>query len=139
MPLLMGPLTVTLAEPLSSQFLVLVVLLVEVNPPSTRVLPAPLTINELLLAVWLFLAAVLAVRADDQTLADEVRLLRKQNALLQLQMQSQGGALESLTQKVKQLESAQSAREIAAGEKSSMLSNVISTLILPSPVNVLGT
>lgn len=68
------------------------------------------------LAVGLVLAAVQAVHADDQNLAEEVRLLREQNALLQKQLQSQSGALESLTQKVGQLESAQSNREIAAGE-----------------------
>jgi hypothetical protein len=90
--------------------------MINVSPERCRWLPP-------LLAVWLVLAAVLTVRADDQNLADEVRLLRKQNALLQLQMQSQGGALEALTQKVKQLESAQSARETAAGENAAPPAN----------------
>lgn len=71
---------------------------------------------QFVLLAWLVLAAAPCVRAEDQNTAAEVRLLREQNALLQKQMQSQGNALESLTQKVRQLESAQSAREVAAGE-----------------------
>jgi hypothetical protein len=71
-----------------------------------------------LLATGLVLVAAQTLRADDQNLAEEVRLLREQNALLQKQFQAQGGALESLTQKVKQLESAQANREVAAGENS---------------------
>lgn len=68
-----------------------------------------------ILSACLLLASALAVHANDQNLAEEVRLLREQNVLLQKQMQSQSGALESLTQKVKQLESAQAAGETTAG------------------------
>ena len=65
------------------------------------------------LAAALFFASVSAVQADDNNLTDEVRLLREQNALLQKQVSSQGGALDALTKKVGQLESAQAARETA--------------------------
>ena len=68
------------------------------------------------MAAALFFASVSAVQADDNNLTDEVRLLREQNALLQKQVSSQGGALDALTKKVGQLESAQAARETAAGE-----------------------
>ena len=71
---------------------------------------------QFVLLAWLVLAAAPCVRADDQNVAEEVRLLREQNATLQKQMSQQSGALDALTQKVKQLESAQSTREIAAGE-----------------------
>ena len=68
------------------------------------------------MAAALFFASVSAVQADDNNLTDEVRLLREQNALLQKQVSSQGGALDALTKKVGQLESAQLARSTAAGE-----------------------
>ena len=68
------------------------------------------------LVAGLTLAAAFSVHADDQNLAEELKLLREQNAALQKQMSSQNGALESLTQKVRQLEFGQSSREIAAGE-----------------------
>jgi hypothetical protein len=69
-----------------------------------------------MIAALLLFAAAPSVHADDQNIAEEVKLLREQNAALQKQMQSQNGAIESLTQKVKQLEFAQSSRDIAAGE-----------------------
>lgn len=47
---------------------------------------------------------------------EEVRLLREQNALLQQQVQKQGTALDTLTQKVRQLESASTAHAVAEGE-----------------------
>ena len=62
------------------------------------------------------LATTLPARADDARLADEVRLLREQNVLLQQQLQKQGGALDALTKKVSELETTSAAREIAAGE-----------------------
>jgi hypothetical protein len=45
--------------------------------------------------------------ADDANLADEIRLLREQNAALQAQVQKQGSVLDSLTRKVQDLESSQ--------------------------------
>jgi cell division protein FtsB len=67
------------------------------------------------LLMWLVVAAAPAVCAEDKNLAEEVRLLREQNARLQKQMQSQGGALDALTQQVKQLESARANGELASG------------------------
>ncbi len=77
--------------------------------------PGPFRWRPLFLVALCLILVALTANAEDQTLADEVRLLREQNVLLQKQMQSQSGALEALTQKVKQLESAQSAGETAAG------------------------
>lgn len=67
-------------------------------------------------AVCLCLGAGLELRADDKQVAEEIRLLREQNAALKKSMESQNGAIEALTQKIKQLEFVQSSRETAAGE-----------------------
>jgi hypothetical protein len=69
----------------------------------------------LLFATGLFLGALWA-RADDVGLEEQVRLLREQNSILQKQVQQQGGAIDSLVQKVKKLESANAARENEAME-----------------------
>jgi hypothetical protein len=71
-----------------------------------------------ILAASLTLCVAVAAPADDSKLADEMRLLREQNALLQQQVQKQGNALDTLTAKVKDLESASAARENAASENS---------------------
>ena len=60
------------------------------------------------IAAALLFSATAAVRADDANLAEQVRLLREQNALLQQQLQKQGGALDALTQKVQGLETSNS-------------------------------
>lgn len=52
-----------------------------------------------------FSMIVLAAQADDRQLAEEVRLLREQNATLQQQVKQQGGLLDLLAQKVRDLES----------------------------------
>jgi len=62
-----------------------------------------------------FLTAFPAM-ADDGNLTNEVRELRQQNALLQQQVQKQNSVLDALSKKVEALESAESARENAAGE-----------------------
>ena len=59
-----------------------------------------------LLAAGLLLSSGVTARAEDANLAEQVRLLREQNTLLQQQLQKQGGALEALTQKVQGLEAA---------------------------------
>jgi hypothetical protein len=64
----------------------------------------------------LSLTATRIAHADDSQLAEEVRLLREQNALLQQQLQKQGGALDALTKKVSELETSSAAHEISAGE-----------------------
>jgi hypothetical protein len=58
------------------------------------------------------------VFAATTNVEDEVRLLREQNALLQQQVQKQGTALDTLSKKVQQLESANEAHDVAAGENS---------------------
>src|SRR5712675_1323690 len=58
------------------------------------------------------------VRAEDTNLTEQVRLLREQNALLQQQLQKQGGALDALTQKVQGLEAANTERDNSAPENS---------------------
>ena len=67
-------------------------------------------------AVFAFSLAALCARADDGKLADEVQLLREQNALLQKQVHNQGSALEMLSKKVSQLESDNAARENGTAE-----------------------
>ena len=65
------------------------------------------------------LAAVLpgmTLSAADANAAEELRLLREQNTVLQSQVQKQGSALDTLTKKVSQLESANAARAVAEGE-----------------------
>ena len=62
------------------------------------------------------LSAVFAVVAEDESLTNEVRLLREQNAALQQQVEKQNNALDALTKKVEALESAETARQNAAGE-----------------------
>jgi hypothetical protein len=58
----------------------------------------------------------LPLQADDTNLEQQVRALREQNALLQQQLQKQGGLLDALTRKVNEMEAANAARENAAGE-----------------------
>ncbi len=58
------------------------------------------------------------LRAADTNLEEQVRLLLKQNAILQQQLQKQGGALDALTKKVQDLETANAGRENAASENS---------------------
>jgi hypothetical protein len=55
-------------------------------------------------------------QADDTNLAEQVRLLREQNALLQQQLQKQGSTLDALTQKVQGLEAANSERDNATSD-----------------------
>lgn len=64
-----------------------------------------------LVAAGLLFSGTVTVRAEDANLAEQVRLLREQNALLQQQLQKQGGALDTLTQKVRGLEAANSAHD----------------------------
>ena len=85
-------------------------------PKYMRIILTPLCRSPQRAAALALLALVTVAHADDKNLAEEVKLLREQNALLQTQLSAQGGALESLTKKVGQLESAQSSRESAAGE-----------------------
>jgi hypothetical protein len=63
-----------------------------------------------LVAAGLLFSSAGTLRADDANLAEQVRLLREQNALLQQQLQKQGTALDALTQKVQGLEAGNSAR-----------------------------
>ncbi len=56
------------------------------------------------------------LRADDTNLEAQVQLLREQNALLQQQLQKQGQSLDALTQKVQELETADTERENGASE-----------------------
>ena len=58
------------------------------------------------------LAAALPLHADNTNLTDEVRLLREANALLQKQVKQQGAQLDTLNQKVNNLEAA---RQIEGG------------------------
>ena len=58
----------------------------------------------------------LPLKAEDTNLEQQVRALREQNALLQQQLQKQGGLLDALTHKVNEMEAANAARENAAGE-----------------------
>ena len=67
------------------------------------------------LLVAAFLAAGTGVlRADDTNLVRKIQLLEQQNELLQKQVQQQGGAIEALTKKVNQLETANETRAVAA-------------------------
>jgi hypothetical protein len=68
-----------------------------------------------LLSAALF-AGAMPSRAGDTNLEQEVRELRTENSALKKQVQQQGGLLDSLAQKVSQLETENSSREIAAGE-----------------------
>lgn len=56
------------------------------------------------------------LQAGDANLEEQVRALHKQNALLQQQLQKQGGLLDALTRKVNEMEAANAARENAATE-----------------------
>lgn len=67
-------------------------------------------------ALAFFVAATLTAHADDTKLAEEVRLLREQNASLQQQVQNQGSALAALTKKVSELETSSAAKENSSGE-----------------------
>ena len=62
------------------------------------------------------LAGAVSLEADDTNLAQQVRALREQNAVLQQQLQKQGGLLDALTRKVNEMEAANAARENAASE-----------------------
>jgi hypothetical protein len=68
-------------------------------------------------AAFLFSYAVPS-QADDTNLEEQVQLLREQNATLQQQLQKQSESLDVLTQKVKDLEAANSERENAASDNS---------------------
>jgi hypothetical protein len=68
------------------------------------------------IAVSLSLGAAATAGAEDESLTNEVRLLREQNSALQQQLQKQNTALDTLTRKVEALESAEAARENAAGD-----------------------
>jgi hypothetical protein len=72
-----------------------------IHLPSRPLIPARFA-----LAVFL-LVATLSLRADNTNLAEEVRLLREENALLQKQVQQQGKQLHTLTEKVASLEASQ--------------------------------
>jgi hypothetical protein len=61
-------------------------------------------------------ARIPSSRAGDTNLEEQVRLLQQQNAILQQQLQKQGDALNSLTQKVRELETSRAADENAASE-----------------------
>ena len=63
-----------------------------------------------LVAVMLFFCA-LPLRADGTNLDEQVQLLREQNAILQQQLQKQGDALDSLTKKVQDMETARAEKE----------------------------
>lgn len=65
---------------------------------------------------WAAVLPGMTLSAADSNAAEALRLLREQNALLQVQVQKQGSALDTLTKKVGQLESANAARAVAAGE-----------------------
>lgn len=54
--------------------------------------------------------------ADTNNVADEVRLLREENALLKAEVQKQGSALDTLTKKVQDLEAADRDRAVSEGE-----------------------
>jgi hypothetical protein len=64
----------------------------------------------LVTAASVFFSATLS-RADDTNLAAQVQLLREQNALLQQQLQKQSQTLDALTEKVQDLEAANTERE----------------------------
>jgi hypothetical protein len=57
-------------------------------------------------------------RADDTNLDAQVQLLREQNAMLQQQLQKQSQSLDALTQKVQDLEAANSERQSATVDNS---------------------
>ena len=61
-----------------------------------------------LVAAGLLFSGAATMQAADASLAEQVRLLREQNALLQQQLQKQGGTLDALTRKVEGLEAANS-------------------------------
>ena len=67
------------------------------------------------LATALFSCA-LPLRADDTNLEKQIQLLQQQNAVLQQQLQKQNDSLDSLTKKVRDLETANAGRENAASE-----------------------
>src|ERR1700691_302784 len=66
-------------------------------------------------AAFLFSCAVPSP-ADDTNLEEQVQLLRDQNVILQQQLQKQSGLLDTLTQKVKDLEAANAEHQNAASE-----------------------
>lgn len=72
----------------------------------------------LISALLALLASALPLRAADTNLEEQLQSLREQNALLQQQVQRQGNLLETLTQKVKELEAAGSKTENSATENS---------------------
>ena len=69
-----------------------------------------------LAAAGLLFSGTATTQADDAGLAEQVRLLREQNALLQQQLQKQGSTLDALTQKVEGLEAANSGCDIPASD-----------------------
>jgi hypothetical protein len=64
------------------------------------------------------LAGVLSLRASDTNLEDQVRSLREQNAALQQQVQKQGDQLDTLSQKIKALETTGTGHDSTAAENS---------------------
>jgi hypothetical protein len=64
----------------------------------------------------LLFGCVVPSRAADTNLEEQVQLLREQNAILQQQMQKQSQTLDALSQKVQDLETANTERENAASE-----------------------
>lgn len=69
-----------------------------------------------LAAAGLLFSGTATTQADDAGLAEQVRLLREQNTLLQQQLQKQGSTLDALTQKVEGLEAANSGRDNPASD-----------------------
>ena len=73
--------------------------------PAEREHPLPVGSSIRWAMALLFPLTVLAAQADDRQLAEEVRLLREQNAILQQQVKLQGNRLDSLSRQVNDLES----------------------------------
>jgi len=78
----------------------------------------PNTIAFLFLTTLALLAGAMPLRADDTNLENQVRLLQRQNAILQQQLQKQNESLESLAKKVQGLEAAGTGKENPASENS---------------------
>ena len=72
----------------------------------------------LISAVLVFATGALPLCASDTNLEEQVRRLRGQNDALQKQLQKQGDLLDTLTQKVKELETAGAERESTVSENS---------------------
>jgi hypothetical protein len=72
--------------------------------------------GNILLAMFALVWAQASALADVTNVAEELRLLREQNALLQQQVQKQDKTLDTLNAKIQKLEAAETARSLENGE-----------------------